>query len=181
MVKKSSILLFFLVLVMLQGSTLMAQSGRNESNEPEINYFNPETWILGYFNLDHLLSGVHNKWYFEGYDNYVPEQQAVDELKKLVDEKVSITIVMGTWCPDSRREFPRFMKILDAINYPIDKVIMLGVDSNKKAPVEGYDNLDIERVPTFIIMRNKKEEGRIIEYPLTSLEQDMVDILAGKN
>ena len=86
---------------------------------------------------------------------------------------------MGTWCPDSRREVPRFMKILDLWKFPGEKVTFIGVDNAKLAPVGGYDKLEIERVPTFIIFRNKVETGRIIENPVTSLEQDMLNILTG--
>jgi hypothetical protein len=43
-----------------------------------------------------------------------------------------------------------------------------------------YDKLDIQRVPTFIFYKNNIEAGRIIENPETSLEQDMVKILTGK-
>jgi hypothetical protein len=34
-------------------------------------------------------------------------------------------------------------------------------------------------VPTFIVLQNKIEAGRIIENPVTSLEQDMLNILTG--
>ena len=44
-----------------------------------------------------------------------------------------------------------------------------------------YDQLEIQRVPTFIIYKNNIEAGRIIENPVTSLEQDMVNILGGMN
>jgi hypothetical protein len=47
--------------------------------------------------------------------------------------------------------------------------------------VGGYDTLNIERVPTFIFLKNKVEAGRIIETPVTSLEQDMLNILTGMN
>ena len=88
---------------------------------------------------------------------------------------------MGTWCPDSRREVPRFMRILDAWQFPVVKVTFIGVDNAKLSPVGEYDKLDIQRVPTFIIYKNNIEAGRIIENPTTSLEQDMVNILTGMN
>ncbi len=84
---------------------------------------------------------------------------------------------MGTWCPDSRREVPRFMRILDIWKFPVSMVTFIGVDNAKLSPVGEYDKLDIQRVPTFIIYKNNIEAGRIIENPTTSLEQDMVNIL----
>ncbi|MCB1223379.1 MAG: hypothetical protein KDK21_05555, partial [Mesotoga sp.] len=92
---------------------------------------------------------------------------------------LTITIVLGTWCSDSRREVPRFMKIIDLWGFPREKIRFIGVDINKIAPLEEYSGLDIERVPTFIFFEKKIEKGRIIEVPVTSLEQDTENILAG--
>jgi hypothetical protein len=54
------------------------------------------------------------------------------------------------------------------------------VDINKVAPLADYPALGIERVPTFIFYKNNSEAGRIIEVPVTSLEQDTRDILRRK-
>jgi hypothetical protein len=69
------------------------------------------------------------------------------------------------------------MKILDSWGFAVEKVTFIGVDNTKLAPVGEYEKLGIERVPTFIILENKVETGRIIENPVTSLEQDMLNIL----
>ena len=41
--------------------------------------------------------------------------------------------------------------------------------------------LNIHHVPTVILYNNGNEIGRIIEYPVQSLEEDMVAILNGTN
>jgi len=146
-----------------------------------VNYSDPETWLLGYFQPDDLLSRPHSEWYNRGFDSYTFDDKAFIKLSAQPIDDVTIMIVLGTWCPDSRREVPRFMKLIQSWGIPSEKVTLVGVDSYKIAPIENYDDLNIERVPTFIIYRNKIEAGRIIEYPKTSLEQDMVDILSGKN
>jgi hypothetical protein len=74
---------------------------------------------------------------------------------------------------------PRFLKVLDLWNFPAGEVTFIGVDEEKQSPVGEFNNLDIVRVPTFIIYKNNIESGRIIENPVTSLEQDMVKILTG--
>ncbi|HZY26606.1 MAG TPA: thioredoxin family protein, partial [Bacteroidales bacterium] len=94
---------------------------------------------------------------------------------------ITIKVVMGTWCPDSRREVPRFMKVLNLWHFPVSKLTFIGVDNEKKSPVGEYVNLGIVRVPTFIVYKNNIEAGRIIENPSTSLEQDIVNILTGMN
>ena len=142
-----------------------------------VNYSDQSTWLLGYLNPSQFLRLPHSEWYVKGYDSYKPGQEAMDKLGTISKEGLEITIVMGTWCPDSRREVPRFIRIIDLWAFPLENITFIGVDNTKLAPVGGYDTLDIERVPTFIFLKNKVEAGRIIENPETSLEQDIVNIL----
>ncbi|TFH33825.1 MAG: thioredoxin [Bacteroidia bacterium] len=144
------------------------------------NYSDPESWLLGYFQHDDLLSSPHKAWYNSGFDSYTFDSDVFMKLSGLSYDDVTITIVLGTWCPDSRRELPRFLKIMQSWGITEEQITLVGVDSYKVAPIENYDKLNIERVPTFIIYKNKIEAGRIIEYPKTSLEQDMVNILTEK-
>jgi thiol-disulfide isomerase/thioredoxin len=145
----------------------------------EVKYSDQSTWLLGYFNPGQLSSLPHSEWYLKGYDNYQPHQESVNKLVAIDNAGISIKIVMGTWCPDSRREVPRFMKILSQWQFPSSEVTFIGVDNQKLSPVGEYESLGIQRVPTFIVYKNKIEAGRIIENPVTSLEQDMVNILTG--
>lgn len=145
----------------------------------QINYHDATTWLLGYFNPSRMKQEPHTAWYLKGYDDYMPKTDVLNSVLDIPIQDLTIKIVLGTWCPDSRREVPRFMKILDLWQFPADKVTFVGVDEAKQAPVGDYASLNIERVPTFIIYKNNSEAGRIIEVPKTSLEQDMVNILSG--
>ena len=69
------------------------------------------------------------------------------------------------------------MRILEKWQFTVANVTLIGVDNAKLSPVGEYVNRNIGRVPTFIIYKNNIEAGRIIENPVTSLEQDMVNIL----
>ncbi|WP_449435026.1 hypothetical protein [Pedobacter steynii] len=72
------------------------------------------------------------------------------------------------------------MKIADAL--PIDKqdITFICVDRAKKAEYGLLENLNIDRVPTFIIYDHRKELGRIIEKPVISIEEDLVLMLSRK-
>jgi thiol-disulfide isomerase/thioredoxin len=144
---------------------------------PAINFSEQTTWLLGYCNLGQLTREPHSVWYIKGYDEYQINTDAINKLLGIANDGLTIKIVLGTWCPDSRREVPRFMRILDIWKFPVSMVTFIGVDNAKLSPVGEYDNLDIQRVPTFIIYKNNIEAGRIIENPTTSLEQDIVNIL----
>jgi len=148
---------------------------------PAIDFHNQTTWILGYFNPDQLTHYPYSTWYLKGYDDYQINTDAFNKLLDISKDDITIKIVMGIWCPDSRREVPRFMKVIDAWKFPAAKLTFIGVDDAKQSPVGEYLKLDIQRVPTFILYKNNIEAGRIIENPSTSLEQDMVNILTGMN
>jgi thiol-disulfide isomerase/thioredoxin len=137
------------------------------------------TWLLGDLTLAMLNNPPHSEWFSKGYEEYQPDQEILGELIETGKDDLTITIVLGTWCPDSRREVPRFIKIIDLWGFPREKIRLIGVDINKIAPLEDYGQLSIERVPTFIFYKNNIEMGRIIEVPVTSLEQDTKVILKG--
>jgi hypothetical protein len=150
-------------------------------NHNEVNFSEQSTWLLGYFNQRQLKSEPYSVWFYNGYDDYSVSQEAMKSLEGIDKEGIRIKIVMGTWCPDSRREVPRFMRVLDTWKFPPEMVTFIGVDNGKLSPVAEYVHLEIQRVPTFIVYKNNIEAGRIIENPVTSLEQDMVNILGGMN
>lgn len=138
------------------------------------------TWLLGDISPERLAEPPHASWYLEGYANYNPDPECLEQLRKTDISNITVTVVLGTWCPDSRREVPRFMKLADLWGFPKEKIRFIGVDINKVAPLDEYASLGIERVPTFIFFENNLEKGRIIEIPISSLEQDSRDILEGK-
>ena len=120
--------------------------------------------------LDFRDFGLHLNY---EYKNYKPDKKIINKIKKKI-EGVKITIVLGTWCKDSKEQMPRFLKILDEINFSDDDLTIIGVNSQMLALVMPVDDLEIKRVPTFIFYREGKEIGRIIETPKKTLEKDML-------
>ena len=146
-------------------------------DQPETDFSEQSTWLLGYFTKSRMTGQPHSEWFIKGYDSYSPDNNVINELNTINKDILTIKIVLGTWCPDSRREVPRFMRIVDLWQFPAEKITFIGVDNAKLSPIGEYGSLNIDRVPTFIIYKNNIEAGRIIENPATSLEQDMVNIL----
>ncbi|MGE5348044.1 MAG: thioredoxin family protein [Actinomycetota bacterium] len=153
--------------------------GYDEAEDHVWDFRDATTWLLGDLTPAMLTNQPHSEWYNPGYAGYQPDQEFMAELMGVDKGDLTITIVLGTWCPDSRREVPHFLKITDLWGFPRDRIRFIGVDINKVAPLEDYMQLAIERVPTFIFYKNNIEKGRIIEVPVTSLEQDTRDILTG--
>jgi thiol-disulfide isomerase/thioredoxin len=98
-------------------------------------------------------------------------------MKGMVGE-VETIVFLGTWCSDSRREVPRFLKIVDALGIPGDRVRLFALDRSKKSPDGMTDRYNILRLPTMVFFKNGKEIGRIVETPAASVEEDMFTILA---
>lgn len=165
------------------GETMQQPSLPDEASDHVWDFRDATTWLLGDITLGQIRDREpHATWYYAEYNgmDYVPDTDIIEELKAMPTDDLSVTIVLGTWCPDSRREVPRFMKLVTAWGFPVEKIRFIGVDINKVAPLGEYPALGIERVPTFIFYENKIETGRIIEVPVTSLEQDTRDILKRK-
>jgi thiol-disulfide isomerase/thioredoxin len=176
--KNITVLIFFLMWFSGCKTTKpIPASEKTDHPAPAVDYSEQSTWLLGYFSQNKLTYEPHATWYYKGFDEYVPDAEAMEALQGIDKNGLSIRIVVGTWCPDSRREVPRFMKVLEIWRFPPENVTFIGVDDLKNSPIGDYDDLDIQRVPTFIIYKNNIEAGRIIENPMTSLEQDMVIIL----
>ncbi len=132
--------------------------------------------LIGKTTRDAFQNESFSGWYNAQYTKYEVNTGRLASSKDKIKEK-SITIVMGTWCSDSRREVPRMLKILDVIDFPKEQVSIINVDRNRKGIDGEADSLNVKAVPTFIMYENDKEIGRIIEKPEETLEKDLVRIV----
>ena len=100
-----------------------------------------------------------------------------DVVKKIDENKNDIKIItfLGTWCGDSRRNVPRFLKAISG--NPNLKVEFWAVDRKKKLDNGLTEKYAIKRVPTFIFFKNDREVGRITEHPQKTIEEDILDII----
>ncbi len=111
------------------------------------------------------------------YDTASIGQDYLDMIAQ-ADSGVTVLVFFGTWCPDSRREVPRFLKIADKTHMPAAQIKLYGLDRSKKSADGLTERYGIERVPTFIFQKGEEEIGRITEFPVTTIEGDMLSILA---
>lgn len=106
-----------------------------------------------------------------------PSSQALASVPPGAD----VTIFLGTWCGDSRREVPRLWKAIQLAggNVPFE-IHYVGVDREKKEPVAPVTNNDIRYVPTFIVQREGREVGRVVEESPNGIEKDLLALLTGQ-
>ncbi|MDR6486663.1 thiol-disulfide isomerase/thioredoxin [Chryseobacterium vietnamense] len=144
----------------------------------EVETQNDGKMLLGNQLKEQFLKAPYADWYVKEHDEYALDQKAVSELKKEKIGTYDIIVFMGTWCEDSHRDFPRLMKILEAVSYPESKLNIIAVNRKKESPTGDESLYNLQKVPTIILKRYGKEVGRIIEMPTTGyIERDLVQIL----
>ncbi len=149
-----------------------------EYNAVTIDEKTEKSILIGYTTLEAFKDTNFSWWWNSAYNMYEIDSVATGELKANISD-VKIKIVMGTWCEDSRREVPHLYKILNTIDYPVDKVILINVNRDMQGIANEVEELEIKFVPTIIFSRAGNELGRIIEMPYETLEQDMLEIILG--
>ncbi len=135
--------------------------------------------LLGVIGKEDLEKAPYAQWYRKNNDEYVVDHDALSGIGELLNG-VEIKVVMGTWCHDSKREVPRFYKIISSMQGLENNTQMIGLDRQKQAPDGEIDGMGITNTPTFIFYREGQEINRIVETPVESLEKDMIKILNGK-
>jgi len=164
-----------LVIVLLFTIVSFAQTSTTCTIDPK----SGKPMLVGLSNREAMQDTSFAWWFNSEYENYELDRETLSQIK-MDNEFNSITIVLGTWCSDSRREVPRFYKILDSLNFHSSKIKLIMVDRKKEAGDVDISSLKIELVPTFIIYNDGLEIGRIIETPKETLEKDLSAILTKK-
>ena len=107
---------------------------------------------------------------------YAPKLEVIDKLHSL-PQPVHIRVFMATWCPDCKKHITAFFRVMEMAENPSISLELIGVSKDKKEPAAPIQENHIERVPTFIIIMNGEEKGRVIETPRLSLEEDLAAII----
>lgn len=140
--------------------------------------------LYGACTKEALAAEPFDSWYKPNYEQYQPDALLAATLKKQSFSRTRIRIFFGSWCGDSKRELPRFLKLLSVIGYPEQQLELIALGNSdslvKQSPQHEEAGLGIFRVPTMILYRNDTEAGRINEFPVFSLEQDLLQLLSGQ-
>ncbi|GGI55705.1 thioredoxin family protein [Winogradskyella haliclonae] len=166
---------FSIVLIALIFSSCKTQS-INAEYKPE----GKKPYLLGKIDKSGFESETYSSWFNTNYENYEPNIEVIENIKQNLKD-YDIKLFMGTWCGDSKRQVPKFYKILEAANYPMKQLTAVALsrepDMYKESPQHEEAGLNIVRVPTFIFFKDGKEVNRIIERPIETIEEDILKII----
>ena len=174
---KKTILLFSFFLL-----TLITSCAQRVIVNREVESQKDGKMLLGTQTLDQFRKDPYKTWFDEEYNSYQIDQPSLAELKKEKLNSYTLVVFVGSWCGDSHREFPRLIKILDALKYNTEKMQIIAVNRKIESPAGEEGLYNISRVPTIIVKKYGKEIGRITEMPETGfLEKDLLNILKKDN
>ena len=169
---------YVIILILLSNSIGFAQGSYKE-----VPSLDGGTDLVGHISPEQLTKAPFEEWYQVYYDYHEPDTTLIkgfqEELKKF-----HLLVFMGTWCSDSQREIPAFMKILQQADFPLERLKIVAVHDKgefyKTSPNGEQWGLQIAKVPTLIFLKDGKEVNRIVESPLKSLEMDVKQIISGQ-
>ena len=120
---------------------------------------------------------VASEWKNFDAEQFVADEFLVSEISELSKvNNIKYLLFAGSWCGDSESEVPKIMKLIDKATLN-DKIEIWGLDRDKKEPNNTQLPYSILKVPTLIILKNSQEIGRIIEFPKSSWDIDLYEIL----
>jgi thiol-disulfide isomerase/thioredoxin len=124
--------------------------------------------VRGFLTKQELATDSAFTWFNANMKAYTADANAVEALKANKDA-INIVAFGGTWCGDTKAVLPQFFSLADAAGFSQDRITLLGVDRSKKTVQHLSEAFNITNVPTFIVMKNGKEVGRVVEYGKTGM------------
>lgn len=165
---------FIVAIALLSASCLFAQSSVEISRDTE----NYSKVLKGFIAKKDLVTDTAFGWFVQNQKEFTPNP---DVVKQYTANKDSINIIVfgGTWCGDTKHLLPNFIATTDAAGFPDNRITLIGVDRNKKTLFNLSEVFGITNVPTFIVMKNGKEIGRVVEYgKIGAPEKEIAEMLS---
>ncbi len=140
--------------------------------------FPPVSGVTGKVDRSVFLSDPGHARFRARYETATVDQNLTGMIGSL-SPGVEVIVFYGPWCSDSWHHVPVFLRIAEKAGIPDERIQYVALDRSKKSRDGLEKPYGIESVPTFVFLRGGKEIGRIVESPRTTLEGDIVAILAG--
>jgi thiol-disulfide isomerase/thioredoxin len=119
--------------------------------------------LKGLLHRSDIENDTSFKWFKENMKLGTADASAVAAFQKNAS-KFQMVVFGGTWCDDTQNLLPIFYRLVDKSGYPDSSITLIGVDRAKTTLYNLHNVFHIVDVPTFIVMKDGKEVGRVVEY-----------------
>ncbi|MBI2380332.1 MAG: thioredoxin family protein [Gammaproteobacteria bacterium] len=127
---------------------------------------NEQPALLGPVQAEVLLEGAPE--FRAAYDEERPG------IPFAIPEGTEVLVFFGAWCHDSQREVPRFMRLAEAAGL---RARYIGLDLDKRDPAGEAVRHGVLHTPTFVVLRQGQERGRVIERSKKDLRSELVALI----
>ncbi|MEC5148125.1 thioredoxin domain-containing protein [Chitinophaga sp. 212800010-3] len=150
---------------LLLGGGLLFSSMAWAQNEKE---------LKGKIDMKTLMNDPSTSWFYKGVNSYQPNENMLNYIKSN-RSNFNMVVVMSSWDDASREVIPALYKVMITGGSPEEQIVMFAADHKLEtdAPVD----YKVKKLPTIIIFKDGKEEGRIVGTPKESIEADISRIL----
>jgi hypothetical protein len=116
--------------------------------------------LKGLISRDMLEKDATFSWFHQNRYAYTPDG-AITSLVHARAENIRFLVFTATWNEDAQYIIPRFYSLMDAASVSPGQVTLIGVDKEKKTLHHLTETMHVTSIPTFIVLKNGKEIGRI--------------------
>ena len=134
--------------------------------------------LRGIIDRNVLESDTSFKWFKENMKYGTADASAIASFAKN-KAKFNVVVFGGTWCEDSQNLLPVFYRLVDKSGFPENQILLLAADRKKTTVNNLHEKFKVKNVPTFIIMHDGKEIGRVVEYgKYAAIDKELGEIVA---
>ena len=133
--------------------------------------------LKGIINRSILESDTSFKWFKENMKWGQADTSALAAFRQHAHD-FTMVVFGGTWCEDTQNLWPVFFRLVDHSNYPEKNITLIAVDRKKQTIRNLSQQFKITNVPTFIVLQNGKEIGRVTEYgKINAIDKELGEIV----
>ena len=134
--------------------------------------------LLSPDSIQKTLAGKFKESIANEYNSYKPDSQVMTRLRKYWNDSITVKVIGGNWCSDTRRELPRLCRVLDGVGANAVGFGYYKVNKDKKPFSQDFSaEYPVKKVPTVFVFINGKLAGQIVETPAKSWESDLLQLI----
>lgn len=172
-------ILLCLPVFMVLSCTIQRQIISNTGHPYEATKDSEAKILKGLLTRKDIESDTSFKWFKQNMQYGQADAAAVEAFTKHAND-FQVVIFGGTWCHDTQNLLPVFYRLVDKSGYNEKNITLIGVDRAKTTLDNLHTAFHITNVPTFIVMKDGKEIGRVIEYgKYGQIDKELGEIVAG--